>query len=173
MPIPKIVTQYEYEKVERPKKVFNPNDKNSKSKAVQSDMDAADINKIMARFEKNGVLIDSLGIERQPTYGDFSELTDYHTMLSGVKNAERVFGTLPAKVRNRFNNDPQELIDFLQDSKNDKEAVEIGLKDPSVLPLPPYWDDKTSKWLNPKDGKPLAHQDPAPLKTGSTPPQGA
>ena len=34
---------------------------------------------------------------------------------------------LPAKIRQRFNNNPAELIAFLQNSDNIEEAVELGL----------------------------------------------
>jgi len=68
MPLPKIVTQYEYDKFEKPGVDFPANDKKSRSKTIQSDMDAADINKIMARFEKTGVIIDQSGIERKPMF---------------------------------------------------------------------------------------------------------
>jgi len=167
MPIPKIKTQYEYEKYDHPRVDFNPSDKNSKSKAIQSDMDAADINKIMARFEKTGVFIDPSGVERQPQYGDFTVIRDYHTTLSALKHAESAFNAYPAKLRNRFDNDLQKFIDFMEDSKNDLEAVELGLKDPSTLPIKPIWDSNKNKWTNPKDGSVLETQLAAPLNTGS------
>jgi len=127
MPIPKIKTQYEYEKNDHPRVEFNPSDKNSKSKAIQSDMDAADINKIMARFEKTGVILDPSGVERQPNYGDFTEFGDYHAMRSSTARAEQYFNALPAHVRNRFNNDPQELIKFAAKKQNYAELVKLGL----------------------------------------------
>jgi len=167
MPIPKIKTQYEYDKFDHPRVDFNPSDKNSKSKAIQSDMDAADINKIMARFEKTGVFIDPNGNERQPVYGDFSEVTDYHGMLTAIKNAERAFGTYPAKIRNRFDNDVQKYIDFMSDSKNDGEAVELGLKDRSILPVPPVWDKNKNKWISAKDGSILTLQPEPPAAQGT------
>lgn len=167
MPIPKIVTQYEYEKFEKPGVDFPASDKLSKSKTIQSDMDAADINKVMARYEKTGVIIDPAGIERKPVYGDFTEIKDYHTQLSAIRNVERAFDQLPAKIRNRFKNDPQTLIDFLEDSNNDREAVELGLKDQSILPLPPVWDKQKSKWTSARDGSVLATQLPPPVAEGT------
>lgn len=133
MPLPKIVTQYDYENFERPGISFPANDKNSRSKTIQADMDAADINKIMARYEKTGVIIDASGVERKPVYGDFTEVKSYHETLGAVRRAEEAFSKLPVNVRNRFENDPQKLIDFLEDPKNNKEAVSLGLKDYDVL----------------------------------------
>lgn len=162
MPIPKIITQYEYEKFEKPGVDFPKNDKDSRSKTIQSDMDVADINKIMARYEKTGVIIDTSGIERKPVYGDFTEIKDYHTSLSAIRNVERAFNTLPANIRNRFNNDPQTLINFLEDTKNDAEAVDLGLKDKSVLPKTPYWDADKKLWADRETKVPLTQQPPAP-----------
>lgn len=126
----KIVTRYKYSERQPVRVNFDP--KIDKSKTNQADMENTDINKIMARAQ-NGIFDPTIFTERKATFGDFSEIGDYHTMLSGVRAAERKFGTLPADIRNRFNNDPQELIDFLRNPENDKEAVKLGLKDRSVL----------------------------------------
>lgn len=131
MPITKIRTKYDHEDRPSPGIFFDP--KKDKSLIQQSDMDSADINKIMARYEKTGVLIDANLSERKPMYGDFTEIKDYHQMLSGIRNVERAFELLPAKIRNRFENDPQQLIDFLENPENNKEAVELGLKDRRIL----------------------------------------
>lgn len=140
----KIVTKYDYENRVSPGILFNPKTVQAdRSMTNQADMDAADINKIMAKYEKTGVLIDPLGVMRQPVYGDFTEITDYHQMMISVRNVERAFGTLPAKIKNRFENDPQKLIDFLEDRNNDREAIELGLREkpeePEVpaQPVPP------------------------------------
>lgn len=146
MPLPKIITKYDYDNHVHPDIKFTSKDK---SLTNQADMEAADINKIMARYQKTGVLVDDFGVQRQPTFGDFSELHDYHEMLIAVRNAERVFGTLPAATRNFFKNDPQELINFLDNPENDDKAVELGLKQ--------------------RVDKPIVKQ-PAPGDPGYTPP---
>jgi len=133
MPLPKIVTQYEYEKFEKPEVNFSPSDKNSKSKTIQSDMDAADINKIMARFEKTGVFIDAQGVERKPMFGDFSEVADYHTQLSAIRRVDAAFLALPAEVRNRFDNDAEKLLRFLENPANKNEAIKLGLIEPEII----------------------------------------
>jgi phage internal scaffolding protein len=130
-------------------------------------MDAADINKIMERFEKTGVIIDPTGQERKPMYGDFTEIKDYHTQLSAIRNVERAFGLLPANVRNRFNNDPQTLINWLEDPKNNKEAVDLGLKSYDVL-LTSFADDGvtriTQEERDNRDKAKLAQASPAPVQ---------
>lgn len=129
MPV-KIITRYDYESRASIASGLHFDPKKDKSLTNQADMENADINNIMSRFEKTGFIP---GTERQPMYGDFSEVKDYHTQLSAVRRAETAFNQLPASIRNRFDNDPQKLIDFLEDAKNNKEAVVLGLMDKSVL----------------------------------------
>ena len=48
-----------------------------------------------------------------------------------VLAADDAFMALPANVRERFNNDPAELVDFISDVANRSEAIDLGL-----IPLP-------------------------------------
>lgn len=132
MPI-KIITKYDYEAraLVAPGVTFDA--KKDKSLTNQGDLESTDINKIMARFEKTGFIP---GTERTPMYGDFSEVTDYHTQLSALKRVESAFSALPAHVRNRFNNDPQQLVEFLMNPANDGEAVKLGLKSAMAPKVP-------------------------------------
>lgn len=99
----------------------------------QADTPACDLNLMFARFEKTGVLVDPQGVVRTPVFGDFSEVGDYHALKGRIAAAESAFMLYPASIRNRFDNDVQKLANFLADSKNDAEAVKLGLKDNSVL----------------------------------------
>lgn len=93
----------------------------------QSFSQDCDINIIMQRFEKTGI-IDSIN-NRSPQYGDFSDITDYQGSLNQVMRAQEGFSALPASLRSRFDNDPALLLEFLQDSNNYDEAVKLGLID--------------------------------------------
>lgn len=161
--VPLIITRYDYEsqKLVSPGVHFDKNKKADRSLTNQADMDAADINKIMARYERTGVLIDPLGVERRPMYGDFTEIKDYHQMLSSIRNVERAFSTLPANVRNRFDNDPQKLIDFLDDPKNNEEAIKLGLIEQPPIP---------NKATKDADGKPVPAE---PANPPTPPPAGS
>lgn len=135
----KIVSRYDYEaqKLVAPVVFFDPKDPKSKSVTNQSDLDSTDINKIMARYEKTGLLTDEItGLTRKPMYGDFTSVSNFYDLQVKIKNVERAFGLLPAPVRSRFDNDPQKLINFLADSKNDGEAVKLGLKNAPPAPDP-------------------------------------
>lgn len=167
----KIITRYDQEARAEvaPGVSFHP--KRDKSLTNQADLEASDINNIMARYEKTGLLVDDLGNFRQPMSGDFSEVKTYHEMLSAVRDAERWFLAFPAKVRNRFKNDVQELVNFLEDSKNDEEAVSLGLKSEEVLLTAEYTDPKTGakRKVRPAEKKNLEDRDAERAAKGAPP----
>lgn len=104
---------------------------------VQSAREDADINIIVKRMTRTGLVPNSA---RVPTQGDFSEqVTDYHTAMNMVRTANTEFMKLPAKIRSRFQNDPQELITYLSDPLNLEESYKLGLrvKPPVTEPEPP------------------------------------
>jgi len=94
------------------------------SLAQQHFKEECDINTILQKFNITGLLPQST---LSPRYGDFSGIGDYHTALNRVIAAQDEFEALPAQIRARFNNDPSELIEFLQDESNRPEAEELGL----------------------------------------------
>lgn len=95
------------------------------SKTKTSERDACDINKMVARFKDSGVLPIVNDIAAQ--YADVSELGSYHDARNRIANAEQMFGSLPSKIRERFHNDPGELLTFFADEKNRDEAIKLGL----------------------------------------------
>lgn len=96
------------------------------SKTQQQFKDDVDINKIMAKHRKTG-MITHLNY-REGVYGDFSEVKDYQQSLETVMKAEDSFASLPSQIRNKFENNPQKLIEFLNDPKNNEEAINLKLK---------------------------------------------
>lgn len=101
---------------------------------VQADADEADINVLVARYNKSGQLPPMRG--GQPFYGDVSDIGDLQESLIKVQEGNRLFMSYPADLRERFDNDPAKLIAFLSDDNNLKEAEELGLvaKRPIVEP---------------------------------------
>ena len=94
------------------------------SLAQQSFREECDINTIVKRFNLTGELPSGVSA---PLYGDFCEVTDYHSALNVVKAADAAFLSLPAEVRARFGNDPGLFVDFISDEKNRAEAEQLGL----------------------------------------------
>ena len=86
--------------------------------------DESDINNILRQFNITGLLPES---PLSPRYGDFTGISDYHSALNAVIAAESEFEGLPAQIRARFNNNPEELINFLENDQNYDEAVKLGL----------------------------------------------
>lgn len=92
--------------------------------------DEADINRLVDRFLRTGEVPP---VDGRAMYGDFIDVPDgYQAALNAVIEAQAGFDALPSKTRQRFNNDPAELLSFLQDPKNLDEAVELGLLEKPV-----------------------------------------
>lgn len=99
-----------------------------KSLSKQAPAKEADINNIVRRYLPTGAL-PSHG--RQGMYGDFTSI-DYMSMLNAVADIDNTFRRLPARVRGQFRNDPYQLMRFVENPDNQKEAVRLGLlRDPS------------------------------------------
>jgi len=117
-----------------------------------------DINTIAARFLKTGELPLAT---RQGFYADTSYLpTDLLAAHEVIREASESFMQIPAKIRERFNNDPSQLLAFVQDPSNREQAIELGLipkpsqeppKAPSVVPptTPPTPVSKPPKKASP------------------------
>jgi len=104
----------------------------------QAMADDCDVNKIMARFAKTGILTHVAKYEGR--YGDFTEALPYHEAISLVKEADAMFMSLPSKIRTKFKNDPGAFLEFTQDPENEGEMREMGL-----LPaLPPEQEPKVA-----------------------------
>jgi len=98
--------------------------------AQQQFKDETDINNILRQFNITGLLPEA---PLSPRYGDFTGIVDYHTALNAVIAAEDGFMELPAEMRARFQNDPENLINFLNDESNRDEAIKLGLVDQKLI----------------------------------------
>ena len=107
----------------------NPGYKNDEPSMTQQQFkDEADINTIMARYQKTGVLVDPLTqVTRKPMFDDFSNLGDFRDHQQSVIDAQELFMQLPSTLRARFANDPAELLQWLSNPANKDEAIELGL----------------------------------------------
>lgn len=94
------------------------------SLAVQSEAEEADINTIVKRFGL-GVPLPS-GVV-MPQYGDFTGVTDYQSALNLINQANDGFMSFPADIRARFENNPANMISFLENDANRDEAVKLGI----------------------------------------------
>jgi len=99
---------------------------------IQSEKENCDINVIVERFEKTGVLPS---MTSSPFYGDFSVPFDFQEAQQILINAENAFMQLPAKVRREFDNNPAKFLAFVDDPSNADALVSMGLREaPSEKP---------------------------------------
>lgn len=106
------------------------------SKTKQSQAKKADINNIIKRYKRTGILGDPATIgKRKAIFADCTQVSDFYELQNKIVSANNAFNTLPSDVRNKFNNEPEELIRFLQDDANYEEAVRLGLVDKKEQPV--------------------------------------
>lgn len=122
-----------------------------KGRTKQSHRDECDINQIMKRFEKTGMIEHTN--QFQGNYGNFTEVPpDYQSAVDLVRAADEMFLTIPAKVRSVFDNDAGRFLAFVQDPANVEQMYELGLaKRPPTPPAPetPAEPPKAAKAADP------------------------
>lgn len=84
----------------------------------------ANINTIMAKASR-GELQD-YAAKYEPKYGDATG-PDYLEANILIANANSMFEELPANLRSRFNHDPSQFIEFVNDPENKEELIKLKL----------------------------------------------
>lgn len=108
--------------------------KDNPGRTIQSEAEGCDINKMMATFQRTGEIPPATKI---PQYGDFSNAVDFMEAKQLVIDAELMFNSLPANIRTRFQNQPAQLLAFMNDANNKEEAEKLGLvRGPEPDPVP-------------------------------------
>lgn len=102
---------------------FPPNEDRTK----QAFKDECDINNIMARYQKTGIINFQQRFE--PRYGDVSAI-EFQSAMQTVARGKTMFNELPSRVRERFHNDPAQFMEFINNPANADEARELGLLKP-------------------------------------------
>lgn len=104
------------------------------SKVKQSFKEECDINNIVNRFRRTGVLPppppDTL------KYGDFSDVGTFQDAMIRAQEAKDMFMDIPAKIRAKFDNDVGKFLEYADAPHNYDELVELGLVDPKLTPKP-------------------------------------
>lgn len=88
--------------------------------------DECDINVLMSRYEKTGILPQ--GRDAPPQFLDVSSM-DFTTAMNQIAEVNGVFSQLDARTRARFENNPELMLEFLADPANEAEAVKLGLRE--------------------------------------------
>lgn len=103
------------------------------SRTVQHHRDACDIPSIVAKYKSTGVLPRMKAVSDTGAFGDFSDVAEYQEVCNRVLRSQEAFADLPVRVRERFKNDPVELLSFLGNPANRDEAIALGLVPAPVL----------------------------------------
>lgn len=101
-------------------------DVSGESLTKQCFKEECDINNLVNRYMETGILGDPFDT-RKPVFDDFSSVPDFHESQGIVAKAYEQFNSLSAEVRDRFGNDPVQLLEFLDNPTNRDEAVSLGL----------------------------------------------
>lgn len=112
-------------------KVQSVNPKGLQTMTNQQFKDDADPNNLMKKYSMNQLP------NVQGLYMDNTNLPDLPTALATLNHANETFMALPAKVRERFANDPQKMIEFLSDKENEAEGLKLGLLRKKEVPVDP------------------------------------
>lgn len=92
------------------------------------------INTIVERFNLTGQMPQ---LQQLPEYADYEGIFDFQSAMNQIREAQETFMALPAKLRARFHNQPQEFLEFCADKENLDEARKLGiLAPPAPTPEP-------------------------------------
>lgn len=134
--------------------------------AQQQFKDDCDINSIMRKFQVTGA-IDHVAAH-QPNYG-MATPVDLHQAMNLITRAEQMFADLPSSLRRRFNGNPTEMLEFVQNPANADEARELGLalSDKAAAEAAAIASQAPAE---PAPTNPVPGEEPPPTP-GETPPQ--
>jgi hypothetical protein len=96
-----------------------------KSMTDQSDKNMTDINLIMERYAKTGVLPQTQ--QKLEQYLDMTQLPSYMEAHARIKAAEAMYMELPAQIRKDMGNNPANLEAYVQDPANKDMLEKYGI----------------------------------------------
>jgi len=96
----------------------------SEDMCEQSHKKACDVNSIMARFQKTGVIDHHA--KHGLHYGEVPAI-DYREAMEIVANSNSMFAELPSKARQYFDNDPAKFLEYTENPENHKKLAELDL----------------------------------------------
>lgn len=96
-----------------------------------------DVNNVIKSFKPHQMMAALQQNLNAGNYADLPDAYDFQEALHLVRDAERQFLTVPAKVRDRFGQDPAQFLEFLNNPGNLEEARALGLAKPAASPPEP------------------------------------
>jgi hypothetical protein len=119
----------------------------------RSDMaESTKINNILNRYNNAGVDFFAnkyVNIDLDSDVLNIDLCQDLHSVNNRLIELQSSFiNNIPAKIRREFNNDPIEMIKFLQNEKNHDQAVQMGLLKPKIIEKNEVVDEKKDSTEN-------------------------
>ena len=90
----------------------------------QSHKRETDINFILKDYAKTGFIKHAK--EHEGEYDDIS-VQDFNNAMFIVAEAQNMFNELPAEYRQKFNNNPADFLNFVQDPSNKEQMEKMGI----------------------------------------------
>lgn len=141
-----------------------------KTLTQQSFKEEADINTIVERFHLTGQLPQ---FNQLPQYADYEGIFDFQDAMNVIREAQETFMELPANLRARFHNNPQEFLEFCGDPENLPEAKKLGILSPEALQRLEQPKGDSTNGTNHQQGTASAPAQNAQVQPGGTGAQGA
>ena len=91
----------------------------------QAHLPSCDIRTIMGKYERTGVLEHTM--QYKGTYGDFLNVPDFQEAQNHLAATRSMFESIPASIREMFDNDPAQFVEFMTDEQNRDQISELGL----------------------------------------------
>jgi len=105
-----------------------------KSNVEQQHANDQNINTIMRKMRTQGILPS---LKEGGQYGNFTNAQDFQIAQNKIIEAKNDFNRLPAELRKQFDNEPYNLLIYLEDPENREEAIQNGLLPPDPIKEPP------------------------------------
>ena len=94
------------------------------SKVDESQKGLTDVHALLEPAIKRGLLRHATTFTDE--YDDIPSI-DYQEALTTVTKADQMFSELPGKMKHRFNNNPKEFLEFVQNPDNAPELQKLGM----------------------------------------------
>lgn len=99
------------------------------SMTKQEFVDQCDINRIIKEFTITGQVSHISAKAAQGAFIDLPAGLDYQESLNTMIRAQEAFMALPARIRQKFGDDPAQFLDFVADPKNAQELIDLGIRE--------------------------------------------
>lgn len=102
----------------------------------QSFKEECDVNNILKQYSPAALAELMSERQRMSRFGELPSDLSFQDAMNIVVEGQSAFEALPASVRERFMNDPQRFLAFMQDPDSQEEAIKLGLATRKVEPQP-------------------------------------